>query len=59
MSLLIVSISYRSAPIAVLERAVVPAADTGKVHGELPGREHEHYSKPQMIEKKNNPRAAS
>ena len=40
MSLLVVGMSHRTAPIAVLERAVVPVADTDKVLGELLNREH-------------------
>jgi glutamyl-tRNA reductase len=40
MSLLVVGMSHRSAPIAVLEHAVVPIADTGKVLGELLSRAH-------------------
>ncbi len=40
MSLLVVGLSHRSAPIPVLERAAVPAADIGKVLGELLQREH-------------------
>lgn len=40
MSLLVVGLSHRSAPIPVLERAAVPAADTGKLLYELLEREH-------------------
>jgi glutamyl-tRNA reductase len=40
MSLLVVGLSHRSAPVAVLEAAAVPAADTGKVLCELLKREH-------------------
>lgn len=39
MSFLVVGVSHRSAPIAVLERAAVPVADTARVLGELLGRE--------------------
>lgn len=35
MSLLVVGLSHRSAPIPVLERAAVPAADAGKILDEL------------------------
>ncbi|MFN2495681.1 MAG: glutamyl-tRNA reductase [Pseudonocardiaceae bacterium] len=35
MSLLVVGLSHRSAPVPVLERAAVPGADPGKVLGEL------------------------
>ncbi len=40
MSLLVVGLSHRSAPIPVLERAAVPVADVRKVLGELLEREH-------------------
>lgn len=40
MSLLVVGLSHRSAPIPVLERAAVPVADTDKVLCELLKREH-------------------
>lgn len=40
MSLLVVGMSHRSTPIAVLERAVVPVAVTDKVLSELVGHEH-------------------
>ncbi|MGH3852912.1 MAG: glutamyl-tRNA reductase [Pseudonocardiaceae bacterium] len=40
MSLLVVGLSHRSAPIPVLERAVVAASDTGKVLCELLEGEH-------------------
>lgn len=40
MSVLVVGLSHRSAPIAVLEHAAVPAADAGKVLFELLKREH-------------------
>jgi glutamyl-tRNA reductase len=40
MSLLVVGLSHRSAPVAVLEAAAVPATDTGKVLCELLKREH-------------------
>jgi glutamyl-tRNA reductase len=40
MSLLVVGLSHRSAPIPVLERAAVPAADAGKVLDELLKCEH-------------------
>ena len=40
MSLLVVGLSHRSAPIPVLERAAVPAADTGKLLYELFEGEH-------------------
>jgi glutamyl-tRNA reductase len=39
MNLLVVGMSHRTAPIAVLEQAVVPVANTGKVVGELLSRE--------------------
>lgn len=39
MNLLVVGLSQRTAPIAVLERAVVPAADAGQVLNELLSRE--------------------
>src|ERR671916_1151320 len=40
MSLLVVGLSPRSAPVAVLEAAAVPATDAGKVLCELLKREH-------------------
>ncbi len=40
MSLLVVGLSHRSAPVPVLERAAVPVADAGKVLDELLKREH-------------------
>ena len=40
MSLLVVGLSHRSAPITVLERAAVPVEDVGKVLCELLTREH-------------------
>ena len=40
MSLLVVGVSHRSAPVGVLERAAVPVADVGKVACELLEREH-------------------
>ncbi|MGH3934019.1 MAG: glutamyl-tRNA reductase [Pseudonocardiaceae bacterium] len=40
MSLLVVGLSHHSAPVGVLERAAVPAADVGKILTELLGREH-------------------
>ncbi|HZA16532.1 MAG TPA: glutamyl-tRNA reductase [Pseudonocardiaceae bacterium] len=40
MSLLVVGLSHRSAPVAVLEAAAVPATDAGKVLCELLKREH-------------------
>ncbi|MGH3782610.1 MAG: glutamyl-tRNA reductase [Pseudonocardiaceae bacterium] len=40
MSLLVVGLSHRSAPIAVLEQAAVPVADADKVLCELLKREH-------------------
>jgi len=40
MSLLVVGLSHRSAPIAVLERATVPCAEVGKVLCELLDCEH-------------------
>ncbi|MEO7196410.1 MAG: glutamyl-tRNA reductase [Pseudonocardiaceae bacterium] len=40
MSLVVVGLSHRSAPIPVLERAAVPASDIGKVLGELLEGEH-------------------
>lgn len=40
MSLLVVGLSHRSAPVAVLEAAAVPSADAGKVLCELLKREH-------------------
>ncbi|MGH3774310.1 MAG: glutamyl-tRNA reductase [Pseudonocardiaceae bacterium] len=40
MSLLVVGLSHRSAPVGVLEAAAVPFADAGKVLGELLKREH-------------------
>jgi glutamyl-tRNA reductase len=40
MSLLVVGLSHRSAPVDMLERVAVPAADAGKVLGQLLEREH-------------------
>lgn len=40
MSLLVVGLSHRTSPVGVLERAVVPAEETGKVLGELLQCEH-------------------
>jgi glutamyl-tRNA reductase len=40
MSLLVVGLSHRSAPVPVLERAAVPAAETGKVLTELLERDN-------------------
>ena len=40
MSLVVVGLSHRSAPVEVLERAAVPAADAGKVLAQLLEREH-------------------
>ncbi|MGQ0716167.1 MAG: glutamyl-tRNA reductase [Pseudonocardiales bacterium] len=40
MSLLVVGLSHRSAPVGVLEAAAVPSADAGKVACELLKREH-------------------
>jgi glutamyl-tRNA reductase len=40
MSLVVVGLSHRSAPVEVLERVAVPAADAGKVLGQLLEREH-------------------
>jgi glutamyl-tRNA reductase len=40
MSLLVVGLSHRSAPVDVLERVAVSAADAGKVLGQLLEREH-------------------
>jgi glutamyl-tRNA reductase len=40
MSLVVVGLSHRSAPVGVLERAAVSVADAGKVLGELLEREH-------------------
>ncbi len=40
MSLVVVGLSHRSAPVGVLERVVVPAAETGKVLAQLLEREH-------------------
>ena len=40
MSLLVVGLSHRSAPIAVLERATVPCAEVGKVLCELLDCDH-------------------
>jgi glutamyl-tRNA reductase len=40
MSLLVVGISHRSAPVDVLEQVAVPAADARKVLGQLLEREH-------------------
>jgi glutamyl-tRNA reductase len=40
MSLLVVGVSHRSAPVGVLERLAVPIADAGKVVCELLEREH-------------------
>ncbi|HKS50733.1 MAG TPA: glutamyl-tRNA reductase [Pseudonocardiaceae bacterium] len=40
MSLVVVGLSHRSAPVEVLERAAVPAADAGKVLVQLVEREH-------------------
>jgi glutamyl-tRNA reductase len=40
MSLVVVGLSHRSAPVAVLERAAVPAEETGKVASQLLEREH-------------------
>lgn len=40
MSLLVVGLSHRSAPVPVLERAAVPPAETGKVLGELLQRDN-------------------
>ena len=40
MSLLVVGLSHRSAPVEVLEAAAVPATDAGKVLCELLKREH-------------------
>lgn len=40
MSLLVVGLSHRSAPVGVLERATVPVEDTRKVLTELLGCEH-------------------
>jgi glutamyl-tRNA reductase len=40
MSVLVVGLSHRNAPIAVLEQAAVPAADASKVLCELLKREH-------------------
>jgi glutamyl-tRNA reductase len=40
MSLVVVGLSHRSAPVGVLERAAVSVADAGKVLGQLLEREH-------------------
>ncbi|HJT02568.1 MAG TPA: glutamyl-tRNA reductase, partial [Pseudonocardiaceae bacterium] len=40
MSLVVVGLSHRSAPVEVLERVAVPAADTAKVLAQLLEREH-------------------
>ncbi|MGB6163902.1 MAG: glutamyl-tRNA reductase [Pseudonocardiaceae bacterium] len=40
MSLVVVGLSHRSAPVAVLEHVAASAADAGKVLGELLEREH-------------------
>jgi glutamyl-tRNA reductase len=40
MSLLVVGLSHRSAPVGVLERVALPAADADKVLGQLLEREH-------------------
>ncbi len=40
MSLLVVGLSHRTAPVRELERAAVPAEDIGKLLGELLGGEH-------------------
>jgi glutamyl-tRNA reductase len=40
MSLVVVGLSHRSAPVEVLERVAVPASDAGKVLGQLLEREH-------------------
>lgn len=40
MSLLVVGLSHRSAPVPVLERAAVPCAETAKVLDELLARDH-------------------
>jgi glutamyl-tRNA reductase len=40
MSLVVVGLSHRSAPVEVLERVAVPAVDTGKVLAQLLEREH-------------------
>jgi glutamyl-tRNA reductase len=40
MSLVVVGLSHRSAPVEVLERAAVPAVDAGKVLAQLVEREH-------------------
>jgi glutamyl-tRNA reductase len=40
MSLVVVGLSHRSAPVEVLERVAVPAADAGKVLAQLLEREH-------------------
>ncbi|HKR49709.1 MAG TPA: glutamyl-tRNA reductase, partial [Pseudonocardiaceae bacterium] len=40
MSLLVVGLSHRSAPVGVLERVSVPVADASKVLADLLGREH-------------------
>ena len=40
MSLLVVGLSHRSAPVDVLERVAVPSADAGKVLQQLLDREH-------------------
>ncbi|HEX5347681.1 MAG TPA: glutamyl-tRNA reductase, partial [Pseudonocardiaceae bacterium] len=40
MSLLVVGLSHRSAPVEVLERVAVSATDAGKVLGQLLAREN-------------------
>ena len=40
MSLVVVGLSHRSAPVGVLERVALPAADADKVLGQLLEREH-------------------